>query len=93
MTPEVTPLAPPPEPEPDPVFWGWVDVAMFIGAVLPALVIAGLLTRGLLGLIGAKPMGAVSLLVAQFVARLHRPVAQQVQHAVNDVAVDPADDA
>ncbi|MEO8661846.1 MAG: type II CAAX endopeptidase family protein [Bryobacteraceae bacterium] len=66
MTPELTPLPPPSEP--DPVFWGWLDVALFLGAVLPSLLIAGYLTRGLLKLIGAKPMGAVSLLVAQFVA-------------------------
>ncbi len=54
---------------PDPVFWGYSDVAIFIGLVLPCLIGAALFTKLVFALVGSTPSApGVLLLIPQFLA-------------------------
>lgn len=53
----------------DPIFWGYVDFAIFLGMVLPAVFAAAAVTRLLFLLAGGTPKApAVPLLIPQFLA-------------------------
>lgn len=53
----------------DPIFWGYQDLAIFLGMVLPAVVAAAAATQLLFALTGATPRSpAVPLLIPQFLA-------------------------
>lgn len=57
------------EPGPNGVFWGYSDLALFLGLVLPSILAAAAVTRLVFHLVGGLPKApAVMVLIPQFLA-------------------------